>query len=92
MPAPWGPVSANTTDGARFWFSFDYGPVHFLLMSTEHDYWYGVACLAMMLLCCFVCFRICVAKFCLFRCSSGSEQYTWMQNDLAQAVANRHTV
>ncbi|EGD77773.1 hypothetical protein PTSG_08863 [Salpingoeca rosetta] len=36
-PEPWG-GSPSAIDNATFWFSFDFGLVHFTMMSTEHDY------------------------------------------------------
>jgi predicted MPP superfamily phosphohydrolase len=39
-PAPWGGQSSHLED-AVFWFSFDYGLVHFTMISTEHDYYVG---------------------------------------------------
>eukprot|EP00052_Salpingoeca_macrocollata_P016710 m.134920 g.134920 ORF g.134920 m.134920 type:complete len:528 (+) comp20146_c0_seq3:81-1664(+) len=36
-PYPWG-GSPHEPDSCVFWFSFDYGLVHFTFMSTEHSY------------------------------------------------------
>jgi hypothetical protein len=41
MPSPWGMAVPGDLNSAKFWFSFDYGNVHIMLMSTENDYWYG---------------------------------------------------
>lgn len=34
-------MPASSGSSGNLWYSFDYGPVHFLLMSTEHDFLEG---------------------------------------------------
>lgn len=41
-PLPWGGTPDNI-ESAVFWFSLDYGRVHFIFMSTEHSYSPGSA-------------------------------------------------
>ncbi len=52
------PAGSSGSNGV-FWYSFDYGPVHFTIFSAEHNF------------------------------TQGSEQFAWLQQDLAAAHSSR---